>query len=167
MRFPKLFAVLVCFASAAAAQETNVGFGTVSADPDAPVEVTAESLDVSQADGTAIFKGDVVVVQGEMRLNAPSVRVIYDDATGDVSRMEARGGVVLVSGEEAAEAKNADYNVSTGIIVMTGDVLLTQGRSALTSDRMDVDLNDNTAKMIGRVKTVLYQGQSDTAGQGN
>ncbi|WP_425040403.1 lipopolysaccharide transport periplasmic protein LptA [Primorskyibacter sp. S187A] len=142
------------------AQEANVGFGTVQADPDAPVEVTAEQLNVSQENGDAIFTGNVVVGQGEMRLNAPKVRIIYDEQDGSVSRMEATGGVTLVSGAEAAEAERADYNVGSGIIVMTGSVLLTQGKNALTSDRMEVDLNDNTARMTGRVKTVLYQGDT-------
>lgn len=143
------------------AQEANVGFGTVSADPDAPVEVTAETLNVSQDDGTAIFTGNVVVGQGGMRLNAPKVTVIYSETGGSVSRMEATGGVTLVSDQEAAEAERADYNVETGIIVMTGNVLLTQGQNALTSDRMEVDIRDNTARMTGRVKTVLYQGEAE------
>ncbi|MEL7154824.1 MAG: LptA/OstA family protein, partial [Pseudomonadota bacterium] len=43
----------------------------------------------------------------------------------------------------------------TGTIIMTGEVLLTQGLSALTSDRMVVDLDAGTAQMTGRVKTVL------------
>lgn len=146
--------------SVAAAQEAQVGFGTVSADPDDPVEVTAEQLNVSETDGSAIFTGDVVIVQGEMRLSAPRVQINYDDVTGDVSTMEATGGVTLVSGDDAAEAQRADYDVNDGFIVMTGSVLLTQGRNALTADRMDVNLEDNTAVMRGRVKTVLVRSQS-------
>ena len=38
---------------------------------------------------------------------------------------------------------------------MTGNVLLTQGGSALTADKMVADLNEGTAQMTGRVKTVL------------
>lgn len=150
-------------ASSLWAQQATVGFGTVSADPDAPVEVTAEQLNVSEEAGTALFTGNVVVGQGEMRLFAPRVQLFYDDVTGDVSKMEATGGVTLVSGEEAAEADRADYNVGDGFIVMTGNVLLSQGRNALTSERMDVNLNDNTAVMSGRVKTILYQSDQTAA----
>lgn len=140
-------------------QGANVGFGTVQADTSAPVEVTADQLNVSQADGTAVFTGNVVVGQGEMRLTAPTVRVFYSEDTGDVSRMEASGGVTVVSGAEAAESQQADYDVSSGVIVMTGNVLLTQGRNALTSERMEVNLTDNTARMTGRVQTILYQSE--------
>ncbi|MCH2163675.1 MAG: LptA/OstA family protein [Marinovum sp.] len=168
MRTLLLSLLLTCgLAAGSIAQETQVGFGTVNANPDDPVEVTAQRLNVSEADGAAIFSGDVIIVQGQMRLTAPRVKVKYDDATGDVSSMEATGGVTLVSGDEAAEASRADYDVADGMIVMTGNVLLTQGRSALTSDRMDVDLNDNTAVMRGSVKTVLHRNQSGGEGSSN
>lgn len=143
------------------AQGAEVGFGSIQADPDAPVEVTADNLSVNQSDGTALFTGNVVVGQGEMRLSAPRVLVVYSENRGAIDRLEARGGVTLVSGEEAAEGDTADYDVSEGIIVMTGNVLLTQGGSALTADRMVADLNEGTARMTGRVKTVIQQQSSD------
>ncbi|TNF20546.1 MAG: lipopolysaccharide transport periplasmic protein LptA [Rhodobacteraceae bacterium] len=143
------------------AQGAEVGFGSIQADPDAPVEVTADNLSVNQNDGTALFTGNVVVGQGEMRLSAPRVLVIYSETRSTIDRLEARGGVTLVSGEEAAEGDAADYDVEAGIIVMTGNVLLTQGGNALTADRMEADLNEGTARMTGRVKTVIQQQSSD------
>ena len=141
------------------AQGAEVGFGSIQADPYAPVEVTADNLNVNQDDGTALFTGGVVVGQGEMRLSAPRVLVVYTENRSGIDRLEARGGVTLVSGEEAAEGENADYDVSEGVIVMTGNVLLTSGGSALTADRMVADLNEGTARMTGRVKTVIQQQQ--------
>ena len=101
-------------------------------------EVTAENLSVNQNDGTALFTGDVIVGQGEMRLSAPRVLVVYAKDRSEIARLEARGGVTLVSGAEAAEGDSADYDVEAGIIVMTGNVLLTQGGSALTADKIAV-----------------------------
>ncbi|WP_417525201.1 LptA/OstA family protein [Marinovum sp.] len=147
---------------AALAQGAQVGFGALQADPDAPVEVTAENLTVNQNDGTALFTGDVIVGQGEMRLSAPRVLVVYAEDRSAIARLEARGGVTLVSGEEAAEGDSADYDVEAGIIEMTGNVLLTQGGSALTADKMVADIKAGTARMTGRVKTVLQSsGASD------
>ena len=140
------------------AQGTQVAFGGTQQDTDAPVEVTADALSVNQTDGTAIYTGNVVIAQGDMRLAAPRVLVVYSQQAGRIERLEATGGVILVSGEEAAEARRADYNIDAGQVVMTGDVLLTQGPSALTSEKMIVNLDDGTARMTGRVKTVLQQG---------
>ena len=146
---------LSCVSVAAFAQGANVAFGTFKADPTLPVEVTAETLDVNQDDGSAEFIGNVLVGQGEMRLSANRVLVIYNQEAGGIQRMEATGDVVLVNGPDAAESDRADYTIDSGVIVMTGNVLLTQGQNVLTSDRMTVNLITGTANMVGRVKTIL------------
>ena len=145
----------------AAAQGTQVAFGSVSQDSTLPVEVTADVLDVDQNDGTAVFTGNVLIGQGEMRLSAPRVLVVYLADQSGIDRLQATGGVTLVSGEDAAEAQRADYNVQTGMIEMQGDVLLVQGRSALTAEAMTVDTRAGTARMTGRVKTVLQSESAD------
>lgn len=146
---------LITLPGLAAAQGTQVAFGNVQQDSKLPVEVTADKLDVNQNDGTAIFSGNVLIGQGEMRLSAPRVLVVYLKDQSGIERLQATGGVTLVSGEDAAESRQADYNVQTGMIEMEGDVLLVQGRSALTADKMFVDTVAGTARMNGRVKTVL------------
>jgi lipopolysaccharide export system protein LptA len=147
--------VLTMFSTAVSAQGANVAFGTFKADPTLPVEVTADTLDVNQADGSAQFNGNVLVGQGEMRLSANKVLVIYNQGAGGIQRLEATGNVVLVNGPDAAESDRAEYTIDSGIIVMTGNVLLTQGQNALTSQRMTVNLVTGTANMAGRVKTIL------------
>lgn len=137
------------------AQGTSVAFGAIKADPTLPVEVTADTLDVNQENGSAEFQGNVVVGQGEMRLSAKRVLVIYNQSASGIERLEATGDVVLVNGPDAAHAQRADYTIDSGVIVMTGDVLLTQGQNALTSNKMTVNLITGTAKMVGRVKTIL------------
>lgn len=142
------------------AQGTQVAFGAIRQDTSAPVEVSADELNVDQATGAAIFTGNVVIGQGEMRLSAPRVLVIYREDQAGIERMEATGGVTLVSGPDAAESQRADYSIDTGLIVMTGDVLLAQGQSAISSDRMTVNLDDGTARMQGSVKTILQTGNN-------
>lgn len=152
---------MVALSGLAAAQGTEVAFGGLQQDTSLPVEATADALSLNQADGTALYTGNVVIVQGEMRLAAPRVLVIYSETEKKIRRMEATGGVLLVSGAEAAEAERADYDIEQGKVVMTGNVLLTQGDSAMTSERMVVNLDSGTANLEGRVKTVLSQ--SDAA----
>lgn len=157
---PYLRALFLCLsvvlsAGASLAQETRVAFGTAPSDPSQPVEVTADSLGVNQADGSAEFTGDVLVIQGEMRMTADRVFVVYDRDAGRIARLEATGGVVLVNGPDAAQSDRAEYTIDSGVIEMTGNVLLTQGPSTLNSGRMTVDLTTGTAQMSGRVKTIL------------
>ena len=141
--------------AAAWAEGTRIAFGNVKQDTSQPVEVTADNLAVNQNDGTAVFTGNVLIGQGEMRLSAPKVQVYYNEDGNRIERMQASGGVTLVSGQDAAEAAQADYNIDTGMIHLQGDVLLVQKQSALTAEQMVVDTRAGTARMEGRVKTVL------------
>jgi lipopolysaccharide export system protein LptA len=157
IRILTLVAALTAMPGLAAAQGAQVAFGSMQQDTSAPVEVTADRLSVDQSDGTALYEGDVVIAQGDMRLAAPRVLVVYSEQAGRIDRLEATGGVTLVSGEEAAEAERADYDIESGTVTLSGDVLLTQGENALTAARMVVDLDTGTAQMSGRVRTVLQQ----------
>ncbi len=144
----------------ASAQEAQVAFGSVKADPTLPVEVTSETLNVNQENGSAEFIGNVIVIQGEMRLTAERVLVIYNQERSAIERMEATENVVLVSPPDAAEGDWAEYTIDSGVIEMKGNVLLTQGPSVISGDQMTANLTTGTATMSGRVKTILQQGQN-------
>lgn len=164
MRLLNCIAVSVCLLglpTLSTAQGAQIAFGNTEQNTDLPVEVTADNLAVSQNDGTAVFTGNVLIGQGEMRLSAPRVLVIYLQDQSGIERLQASGGVTLVSGEDAAESATANYNIETGLIEMQGDVLLVQGRNALTADKMFVDTKAGTARMSGRVKTVLQPEQDN------
>ncbi|WP_102110304.1 LptA/OstA family protein [Kandeliimicrobium roseum] len=144
------------------AQNTNIAFGGLKHDSSQPVEVSSDSLEVNQADGSASFKGNVVVTQGEMKMTAALMTVLYaqggQGGGSQIQKINASGGVTLVNGSEAAESQEAVYSLDTGTVVMTGDVLLTQGATALSSNRLVIDLNAGTGTMEGRVKTVFQTG---------
>lgn len=146
---------LTCLPMIATAQGAQVAFGSTQQDRDLPVEVTADNLNVNQNDSTAVFTGNVVIGQGEMRLSAPRVLVVYLKDQSGIESLNATGGVTVVSGQDAAEAERADYNIITGMIEMRGDVLLVQGDNAITGETMFVDTNAGTARVSGRVKTIL------------
>jgi lipopolysaccharide export system protein LptA len=148
----------VLLSTMATAQGASVAFGTISQDTSLPVEVTSDELSVDQQTGTAIFSGNVVIGQGDMRLSAARVSVVYRDDAEGIAQMEATGGVTLVSGNDAAEAQRADYDIDDGTIVMRGNVLLAQGASALSADMMTIRLRDGTARMSGNVRTRLQTG---------
>jgi lipopolysaccharide export system protein LptA len=152
-------AAALCFLPVlAAAQGAPVAFGQVQSDRSLPVEVTADDLSVNQADNTALFTGSVVIAQGAMRLSAPRVQVVYLADRSGIESLQASGGVTLVSGTDAAEAARADYNVTTGLIELRGDVLLVQGDNAITGETVIVDTGAGTARVSGRVRTVLQPG---------
>jgi len=138
--------------------QTNINLGGISADPSAPVEISADALSVDQDTGKAVFDGNVVVGQGDLRLSAGRVEIVYGDSTGQIDSLSATGGVTFVTASEAAEAQSAVYNIAGGTLVLTGNVLLTQGASAISADRMEVNLSSGNASLSGQVRTVFQQG---------
>ena len=150
---------LVTTAGIANAQ-TNVDLGGIEVDTSAAIEVTADSLSVDQDSGRAVFDGNVIIVQGDLRLTAGQVEVIYGTDTSQIARLVASEGVTFVTADEAAEAQSADYDIDTGLLVLTGDVLLTQGPSAISAGQMTINVTDGTASMEGRVRTILQQGDN-------
>ena len=153
-----LAAALALPLGTALAQGTNVAFGGLKADTRLPVEVTAENLTVNQADGSAVFVGDVLVTQGEMRMQAGEIRVEYDATGKGIARLFASGGVIVVNATDAAEAAQAVYTIASGEVVMTGGVLLTQGQAAIKGDRLVINLQTGTGRMEGGVTTTFTPG---------
>lgn len=154
--------VILCLALAhpAAAEGTNVAFGGLRADTSLPVEVKSDSLSVNQADGQAVFTGNVLVTQGEMRLSATEIKVEYSaDKTG-IAKLYATGKVLLVNAKDAAQADQAVYTIATGEVVMTGNVLLTQGQAAMSAENLVIDLTSGTGRLEGRVTTTFTPGKN-------
>jgi len=161
-RSPLVFlaGVLTLVAGIAAAQGTDVSFGGLKADTRLPVEVTAESLAVDQTDGSAVFTGNVLVTQGEMRLQAGEVRVEYGASANEISRLHATGGVLLVNATDAAESASAVYTIASGEVVMSGDVLMTQAKATIKGQTLVINLKTGTGRMEGGVTTTFMPGKN-------
>lgn len=149
----RAFILALALTTPAIAQDgAGVQFGGGSGDQQ--VEVSADSLSINQAAGTAEFTGNVVIIQGDLRLGAPRVTVRYGDG-GEVTQAVASGGVTMSDGTDAAEAQSATYDVTADRLVMEGDVLLTQGPGAVTGGKLTLNLASGTGQMTGGVRTVF------------
>ena len=140
-----------------AAAQVAIGFGGVAHDSDQPVEAVSDTLTIDQTNGRALFSGNVIIIQGDLRIAAEDVEVIYSDLDGErsVDEVIATGGVLITRGEDAAEGEDAVYAVAAGILTMTGDVLVTQGTTTIAGDSMVVDMTTGDGVVEGRVRTVL------------
>ncbi|GAB5447183.1 LptA/OstA family protein [Gymnodinialimonas sp.] len=139
-----------------AAAQVNIGFGGVSFDDRQPVEVTADGLTLDQTTGEAVFTGNVIVVQGDLRMAAGAVRIVYGtQGNQDVSEVIATGGVLVTRGADAAEGGSARYDVASALLTLSGNVLVTQGPTAIAGDSMVVNMRTGNGSVDGRVRTVL------------
>lgn len=153
----RLALVLIAFsASTAFAQGTGLSFSGLDAVRGLPVEITSDELQVDNTTGETVFSGNAVLGQGDMRIAAPVIRIIYAAADGGrIERLEASGGVTLVTADEAAESQDAVYAVEAGTVTMQGSVILTQGPNVLSGDRLNVNVRTGQGRMDGNVRTII------------
>lgn len=138
------------------AQGTGLSFSGLNAVRGLPVEIRSDQLQVDNTTGETVFSGNAVLGQGDMRIAAPTIRIIYAPQDGNrIQRLEASGGVTLVTASEAAEAATAVYEVIAGTVAMRGSVILTQGPNVLSGDRLDVNVRTGQGRMEGNVRTII------------
>jgi lipopolysaccharide export system protein LptA len=115
----------------------SVAVAAPALDSDKPIDISADSLEVRQQEKQAIFSGNVVAKQGNIKMQAAKMLVFYDgqagegDAPNSISKIEAEGGVVFVSPSETARGGRAIYDVNKEQIRMIGNVTLTREQSVL------------------------------------
>lgn len=111
-------------------------------DTSAPIDFDADRIEVRDAINQAVLQGSVVIRQGRMTLNADRVTVLYTrkgDAP-EMSRLEARGRVKLVSPSETVTSTTALYDVPARLVTMIGNVVLNRRGSVLNGQRLVLNL---------------------------
>jgi lipopolysaccharide export system protein LptA len=142
----------------AQAQQATIAFGDLEQDTSQPVQVGADQLAVNNADGSAVFSGNVEVVQGAMTLKAGEVRVKYGADQSEIDQLIASGGVTITNLADKASSSEAVYTIASGVIVLTGNVQLAQGASTMQGQKLTINLKDGTGIMEGRVTTTFVPG---------
>ena len=133
----------------------------------APVDITAQKLEVNQATGKATFSGNVVVTQQGLNLTAPLVTADYAGKGNTVQTVTASGGVVITRNgtggiTERATGTTAVYNPNGGSLILTGAVTLTRGPSELSGDKLVYNLQTGNAVVTnsqGPVKARFVPGK--------
>jgi lipopolysaccharide transport protein LptA/LPS export ABC transporter protein LptC len=133
-------------------------------DPNAPIEIEADVLEVDDKANTATFRGDVHVVQGEFSLRTVELVATYSGQAGaglmqpadsnasapaaQLERVRAHRKVVVTSkDDQSATGDWADFNLKTNKVVLGGDVTLTQGRNVVRGPRLVIDMTTGQSRM--------------------
>ena len=153
--FSIVLGALVAAGSSLWAQDTTPGFGSIAEDSDEPIEITADQLMLDDETGLATFKGNVEIIQGNLLLKADFVEVFYTEDRSKIDRMFAKTNVRLTSGPDKATSDAADYDLSRGSIILTGNVSVLQEGNTLLAERVEFDVETGASQASGRVKTVL------------
>lgn len=149
--------IMLAMCLGAGAVQAQNPLGGFAQDANAPIEITADSLEVSQEEELATFTGNVEAIQGTLKLTASILRVNYRaeksggnaDATGAIRKLIAQGNVFISSPGETARGDWANYDVDQQQITMGDNVVLTQGDSVIKGKSLFIDLKTGKSRIDG------------------
>ena len=134
-----------------------------SQNSDKPVQIKAQTFEVRDKENIAVFTGNVHVVQGDTTIRCKSLIVSYltgSSQTGaartaqpgrgsdsQISKLEARGGVVVTQKDQIATGENGVYDIRARVVTLTGNVVVSQGGNVMRGDKMVVDLNSGVSRI--------------------
>lgn len=124
----------------------------VKSDRDQPMDIQADALETRIDEGRATLTGNVLITQGTMRVSAARA-VVSQDERQRVKRAVLEGQPATLGqdlddgGRLDARARVIDYDVASGIVVLTGAVEIDQPRGSLRGERVTYDLN--TGQLTG------------------
>jgi LPS export ABC transporter protein LptC len=153
-----------------------------------PVDVTAEQLHVNDTAKTAVFMGDVVVVQDDAMLKTPELHVSYEgkpaselmsaapSQSGDASRLSRlvgkNGAVVTAGSDRRVSSDEVEFDAKGNTALFTGNVLVNQQKNVLQGRRLFVDRKSGRSRLEaprepgqqpGRIAATFYQTERATA----
>jgi lipopolysaccharide export system protein LptA len=119
-------------------------------DRNAPVDVSADRIEVQDRADRAIFAGNVHVKQEELSLDTPRLTVAYSSNGGvQIQRLDAAGGVVVRSPSETAKGDFGVYDLDRRLITLIGNVQLNRGDNQVNGSRLVFDLDSGRAVIDG------------------
>lgn len=155
---------LLSFITAAAFGVSVLGAGlaTAQAAPAEPVQVEADRLDLDQRAGTAVYRGNVEVRQGEMHLRGARVEIQRNDS-GELSRATAFGERAYLrhrpDGQKEpieGEARQIIYHVAERRVELIDQAELDQGGDHFSGGRLEYFIDKE-----------VVQARSDVEGSDN
>jgi lipopolysaccharide export system protein LptA len=116
----------------------------------APVNYSADRIELQDRENRVILSGNVVIEQAGLTLRSARTLVNFDDAGSlSIQRITATGGVEVTRGNERASGENAIYDFNRRVITMAGNVSLRRGTDTLNGGRLVIDLESGQSSVDG------------------
>jgi lipopolysaccharide export system protein LptA len=139
---------LACLALTAMAQSVPNPFSGMGRDSDKPISIAADTTTADLRSETATYAGNVRVVQGDLRLRSDTLSIRA--SKGTISRIEAKGNVVLASPQGQATGSSAIYDIAQREVRMGGKVILAKGQNILRGTSLVINLATGRAALTGQ-----------------
>ncbi|MBW8637964.1 LPS ABC transporter substrate-binding protein LptA [Hoeflea sp. WL0058] len=152
--------------SAAAQQATSSRMDGLAISGDKPIQIESDQLQVKDQDGTAIFTGNVKVVQGETLLQSGVMTVYYEKqepAQGQRSGDGAQGQQSAEGGGQAPASPTSGLGSNIERIDVADTVYIQSGEQTATADRGIFNMKTEVLELTGE-RVVLTEGNNVLVG---
>ncbi len=125
-----------------------------------PVEVEADNMEVRQNAKQAVFNGNVKAKKGNVRITSKQLVVDYSQVGGkrQITFLNARGNVVVVSKGQTVKAQWAKMDVKANTVVMGDRVTVYDGKSVIHGNKLTMNLTTGTSVLgSGRVQGTFFE----------
>lgn len=119
----------------------------LAVDTQQPINIQADSATLDDARNSAVYRGDVIVTQGSMRLTGNQVTLSMD-ANGDISKLVSTGSPATWRqdppggrGQINARAQTIEYHADTQRVVLIERGHLDQAGDTFSGDLITYDIN--------------------------
>jgi lipopolysaccharide export system protein LptA len=149
-----LLATGIAATAALAQQKQNAVSALKGHNSNAPIDLSADRLEVQDRADRAIFAGNVHVKQEELTLDTTRLTVAYSGGAQtaggvQIRRLDAAGGVTVRSPSEVAKGDFGIYDLDKKLITLIGAVQLNRGDNQLNGSRLVIDLDSGRAVVDG------------------
>lgn len=137
--------------ASAAAQDDPLGADELAQDAGETVSITADDLMIEEEAHSALFTGNVRIVQAGMEMTAGQVDVLYGEGgPSDLISFTASGGRVhMVTEDQTIDGDQAVYDFENRILIFTGDVVVINPSGRVESARLVIDTRAGTSSFSG------------------
>jgi lipopolysaccharide export system protein LptA len=142
----------------------------LSTDKDQPIEIEADSADLDDEKGVTIYRGNVVLIQGSVRMTGDTMTVYFTNDELDTMIMEGKPAKYrqLPDGSEIydeAEALRMEYYELKNLVVLIDKASFKQEGLSFSGNRIEYDTLHSRVKARGSVKQQAGSSSSGSSGE--
>ena len=124
-----------------------------------PIDIRSQGFEYFHEEKRTQFRGNVVVVQGDMTLKSDVLTVTWEDivptpASSTTTRQQieqiiAEGHVEITSGERRATSRKAVFSETKRTVTLSGKAILQEGTNRITGEVVRIFLDEKRSVVQG------------------
>lgn len=153
------------------AMQWNLPASALTTDKDQAIEIEADAAELDEQKNVTVYTGNVIVVQGSIRMTGDKMTVYYTDD----SDLES---VIMVGNPatykqlpddsdvyDEAQAKRMEYYSPKNLIVLIDDAVVKQEGLRFSGNRIEYDTENSRIKAKGRADSAEKTDESSGDGR--